>query len=106
MKMQVRTSTVGAACALAAVFSTALYQLWAGSKQKDLGASSAQLLHQSSAYAVLLLMLLVAIFEPIIPGALGEGAFVIWRFPALRTLCRPHVSPCVLHRVCMLPANA
>ncbi len=94
---------MGAACALAAVFSTALYQLWAGSKQKDLGASSAQLLHQSSPYAMLLLMLLVAIFEPIMPGALGEGAFEICEFCTSHTLQAACLSPCVLPRVCKLP---
>lgn len=49
---------------LAATLITALYQIWAGSKQKELQASSMQLLHQYTPQAALILGLLVPIMEP------------------------------------------
>ena len=70
---QLRTSPLGALVALAAVLSTALYQLWAGSKQRDLDASSAQLLHQSAPFAAVFLAALVAAFEPVTPSTPGGG---------------------------------
>lgn len=66
---QISTTTIGALCAASAVMTTALYQLWAGSQQRALDASSAQLLHQSSPYAAGLLAILVAVFEPVMPGS-------------------------------------
>lgn len=62
---QVGSNVVGMAIALASVASTALYQIWAGSKQKELGASSAQLLREYTPYASLLMCLLVGVFEPL-----------------------------------------
>lgn len=40
-------------------------QVWAGSKQKELKASSLQLMHQSAPWVVLLLAILVPVCEPI-----------------------------------------
>ncbi len=39
---------------------TALYQIWAGSKQKELGLGSMQLLHQYVPLAAMLLAVLVS----------------------------------------------
>lgn len=50
---------------VAATFVTALYQIWAGSKQRELSANSSQLLHAYTPHAVWLLGILVPIFEPI-----------------------------------------
>ena len=46
----------------------AVLQVWAGSMQKQLQASSMQLMHQYAPWAALLLGCLVPIFEPIGPG--------------------------------------
>ena len=43
---------------------TALYQIWVGSKQKELDANSSQLLHAYTPQATVLLAILVPIFEP------------------------------------------
>ncbi|KAF6261701.1 triose-phosphate transporter family-domain-containing protein [Scenedesmus sp. NREL 46B-D3] len=50
---------------VAATLLTALYQLWAGSKQKELQASSMQLLHQYTPQAALILGLLIPLMEPV-----------------------------------------
>eukprot|EP00882_Tetradesmus_deserticola_P010725 GHRQ01011326.1.p1 GENE.GHRQ01011326.1~~GHRQ01011326.1.p1 ORF type:complete len:302 (+),score=107.75 GHRQ01011326.1:144-1049(+) len=49
----------------AATLITALYQMWAGSKQKELQASSMQLLHQYTPQAALILGLLIPLMEPV-----------------------------------------
>jgi hypothetical protein len=68
-RAQVRTNVAGLAVALAAVLCTAVYQIWAGSKQKELGASSMQLMHQFAPHAAALLALLVLGMEPVgLPG--------------------------------------
>lgn len=59
--------------ALTSVGSTALYQIWAGSKQKELGASSAQLLREYTPYASLLMGLLVGFMEPLGIADRGPG---------------------------------
>ena len=46
-------------------------QIWAGSKQKELGAGSMQLLHQYSPLAALMLAGMVVSLEPI--GAVNRG---------------------------------
>lgn len=60
----------GLAVGLAATVVTALYQIWAGSKQKELQASSTQLLHQYTPQAALLLGVLIPLMEPV--GSLGS----------------------------------
>lgn len=55
----------GLAVGMAATVVTAMYQIWAGSKQKELQASSMQLLHQYTPQAALLLGALIPIMEPL-----------------------------------------
>ena len=61
----------GLAVGFAATVVTALYQTWAGSKQKQLQASSTQLLHQYTPQAAVLLGLLIPLMEPV--GKLGSS---------------------------------
>lgn len=44
--LQVKSNVVGIAVAAIAVLSSSLYQVWAGSKQKELSVNGNQLLHQ------------------------------------------------------------
>ena len=53
--------------------------MWAGSKQKELQASSMQLMHQYSPWAALLLGILVPIFEPL--GLTQAGPDTLLGFP-------------------------
>eukprot|EP00197_Chlamydomonas_leiostraca_P002559 CAMPEP_0202857364 /NCGR_PEP_ID=MMETSP1391-20130828/334_1 /ASSEMBLY_ACC=CAM_ASM_000867 /TAXON_ID=1034604 /ORGANISM="Chlamydomonas leiostraca, Strain SAG 11-49" /LENGTH=289 /DNA_ID=CAMNT_0049536155 /DNA_START=253 /DNA_END=1123 /DNA_ORIENTATION=- len=55
----------GLVVGVAATLVTALYQIWAGSKQRELQANSSQLLQAYTPHAVWLLGILVPIFEPI-----------------------------------------
>jgi solute carrier family 35, member E3 len=55
----------GVAIGMAATLTTALYQIWAGSKQKELKASSMQLLHAYTPHASIMLGLLVPLLEPV-----------------------------------------
>lgn len=55
----------GLAVGMAATVVTAMYQIWAGSKQKELQASSMQLLHQYTPQAALLLGVLIPLMEPV-----------------------------------------
>lgn len=50
---------------LGAITATAAYQIWAGSKQKELSVGSMALLEQYSPLAALLLGIMVPIFEPL-----------------------------------------
>lgn len=61
----------GLAVGFGATVVTALYQTWAGSKQKQLQASSTQLLHQYTPQAAVLLGLLIPLMEPV--GKLGSS---------------------------------
>eukprot|EP00199_Chlamydomonas_sp_CCMP681_P002716 CAMPEP_0119104708 /NCGR_PEP_ID=MMETSP1180-20130426/2856_1 /TAXON_ID=3052 ORGANISM="Chlamydomonas cf sp, Strain CCMP681" /NCGR_SAMPLE_ID=MMETSP1180 /ASSEMBLY_ACC=CAM_ASM_000741 /LENGTH=337 /DNA_ID=CAMNT_0007089539 /DNA_START=75 /DNA_END=1088 /DNA_ORIENTATION=- len=58
-------NTMGLVVGIAATFVTALYQIWAGSKQRELQANSSQLLQAYTPHAAWLLTILVPIFEPI-----------------------------------------
>lgn len=60
----------GLSVGLAATVVTALYQIWAGTKQKELKASSTQLLHQYTPQAAVLLGVLIPLMEPM--GSLGS----------------------------------
>ena len=86
-RAQVTTNTAGMLAAVAAILCTAVYQIWAGSKQKELGASSMQLMHQFAPHASALLALLVAGVDPVgLPGtarALGEGTILGYVFTPL-----------------------
>ena len=74
MLMQVATNTVGLVVAMLAVCCTAVYQIWAGAKQKELGAGSMQLMHQFAPHATGLLAGLVVAVEPLgLPGSPGGG---------------------------------
>lgn len=55
---------IGWAVGAGAVAATAAYQIWAGTKQKELGAGSMQLLEQYAPIAAFMLFLLVPICEP------------------------------------------
>lgn len=68
---QVSSNPLGLLVAAAAVLSSALYQVWAGSKQKELGVNGNQLLHQVSPSAVAMLAVLIPVLEPV--GSLGKG---------------------------------
>ena len=59
------TSVLGVAVGLAAILITAVYQIWAGSKQKELQAGSMQLLHQYTPLAAGMLAFLVPVLEPV-----------------------------------------
>ena len=59
------TNLLGLLVGLAAILVTAMYQVWAGSKQKELQTSSMQLLHQYTPLAAAMLAVLVPILEPI-----------------------------------------
>lgn len=60
----------GLGVGLAATVVTAMYQIWAGTKQKELQASSMQLLHQYTPQAAVLLAVLIPLMEPV--GRLGS----------------------------------
>eukprot|EP00775_Hariotina_reticulata_P004049 gene4049-4296_t len=62
---QVSSNLVGIAVACMAVLSSALYQVWAGSKQKELGVNGNQLLHQVAPIAVLVLGCAIPVIEPV-----------------------------------------
>lgn len=67
---QVSSNPLGLLVAAAAVLSSALYQVWAGSKQKELGVNGNQLLHQVAPSAVGLLAVLIPVLEPV--GSLSQ----------------------------------
>jgi solute carrier family 35 protein E3 len=62
---QVTANAKGAMVGVAATLVTALYQLWVGTKQRELGASSMQLLHQYTPQATLMMGALVPLMEPV-----------------------------------------
>jgi len=61
---QIASNVLGILVGVAATLMTALYQTWAGSKQKELHASSFQLLNAYTPLATVFLGLLVPVFEP------------------------------------------
>jgi solute carrier family 35 protein E3 len=67
---QVSSNPLGLLVAAAAVLSSSLYQVWAGSKQKELGVNGNQLLHQVAPSAVVMLAVLIPILEPV--GSLAK----------------------------------
>lgn len=77
---QVASNPLGLFVAGAAVLSSSLYQVWTGSKQKELGVNGNQLLHQVSPSAVLLLAVLIPIFEPVGFNGPAEGTILGFKF--------------------------
>jgi len=61
---QVSANSLGLLIGLSAIMSTASYQVFAGSKQKELQAGSMQLLHEYTPVASVLLGIMIPIFEP------------------------------------------
>ncbi len=59
------TNLLGLVVGLSAILVTAMYQVWAGSKQKELQTGSMQLLHQYTPIAAVMLAILVPVLEPI-----------------------------------------
>ncbi|DBB13421.1 hypothetical protein WJX82_009270 [Trebouxia sp. C0006] len=59
------TSLIGFLVGLSAVFVTAIYQVWASSKQKEFQTGSMQLLHQYMPLAAFMLVVLVPVVEPV-----------------------------------------
>lgn len=76
------TTGRGAAVGVAATIVTALYQIWVGSKQRELGASSLQLLHAYTPQATVMLGVLAPLLEPL--GLLGpqSGTVLGYHFSA------------------------
>ena len=68
-----------------AVAATALYQIWAGSKQRELGAGSMQLLHQYSPIAAAMLGTVTAVWEPI--GLRSRDAEALLGYPFTAGAC-------------------
>ncbi|GBF99029.1 hypothetical protein Rsub_11974 [Raphidocelis subcapitata] len=62
--VQLSSNPAGVAAAVGAVLVAALYQVWAGAKQKELGLNGMQLLHQVSPASVVLLVPLAPLLEP------------------------------------------
>jgi len=62
---QVTANAKGAIVGVAATLVTGLYQLWVGTKQRELGASSMQLLHQYTPIATAAMALLIPLVEPV-----------------------------------------
>ncbi|CAD7703136.1 unnamed protein product [Ostreobium quekettii] len=79
---QVATNAMGLLVGLGAVTSTAMYQIFAGTKQKELQASSMQLLNEFAPQAALLLGVLVPILEPVGWREAGEGTLLGYRYSA------------------------
>lgn len=62
---QVSSNPLGVMVAMVATVLSALYQIWAGTKQKELQANAMQLLHQATPLASIMLMLIVPLVEPV-----------------------------------------
>lgn len=63
--MQVASNTLGVIVGVLATLMSAMYQIWAGAKQKELQLNGNQLLHQAAPSAVVLLSVLIPIMEPV-----------------------------------------
>ncbi|BDA44757.1 Solute carrier family 35 member E3 [Coccomyxa sp. Obi] len=75
----VTTNLMGVVLSIAAILFSALYQVWIGTKQKELEAGSMQLMHQYTPWATGLLAILVPIFEPV--GLTNPEPTTILGFP-------------------------
>ena len=70
----VSVTTYGFSVAFGCVVITALYQIWAGSKQKELHASSMQLLHEYTPIAFVMMLVLIPLLEPSGMGDVMSGS--------------------------------
>ncbi|KIZ07727.1 Solute carrier family 35 member E3 [Monoraphidium neglectum] len=81
----------GLAIGASATLVTAMYQIWAGTKQRELKASSMQLLHQYTPQATLLLGMLIPLMEPVglarahttaaaAAGSFGDGTLLGYHY--------------------------
>lgn len=68
---QIASNAAGLGAGFGSVAATAMYQIWAGVKQKELGLGSMQLLHQYVPLAAAMLGGLVLLLEPV--GLLAPG---------------------------------
>ncbi|CAL8469506.1 g9047 [Coccomyxa elongata] len=75
----VTTNLMGVVLSIAAILFSALYQVWIGTKQKELEAGSMQLMHQYTPWATGLLAVLVPVFEPL--GLTNPEPTTILGFP-------------------------
>ncbi|KAF8065848.1 slc35e3 [Scenedesmus sp. PABB004] len=73
---QVAAAPLGLAVAGANVVVTGLYQVWAGTKQRELGLNGLQLLHQVSPLSVVLLACLIPLLEPVGWRGAGPGTIL------------------------------
>ena len=84
---QVGTNVAGLVAALSAILCTAVYQIWVGAKQKELGTGSMQLMHQFQPHATVLLVLLVVALEPLglphTPRAFEEDTIMGYKYTPL-----------------------
>lgn len=76
---QISSNLWGLTAGFGSIAATALYQIWAGVKQKELGLGSMQLLHQYVPLAAIILALLVPLFEPM--GWVEPTAHTILGYP-------------------------
>lgn len=74
------SNLLGLAVGLAATVVTALYQIWAGSKQKELQASSMQLLNAYTPQAALILALLIPVMEPMGWGGKDPNTLLSYKY--------------------------
>ncbi len=58
----------------------AVLQVWAGTKQKELGLNGMQLLHQVSPIAVMLLGVLIPALEPVGWGNAAQGTLLAYKY--------------------------
>ncbi|KAI8472640.1 MAG: triose-phosphate transporter family-domain-containing protein [Monoraphidium minutum] len=77
---QVSSNLPGMMAAAMAVLVASLYQVWAGTKQKELAINGMQLLQQVSPYSVMLLTVLIPIMEPIGIGDAKPGTILGYVF--------------------------
>lgn len=77
---QISSNMAGLAAGFGSVGATALYQIWAGSKQKELGLGSMQLLHQYVPLAAMLLGILVPLCEPMGWSSRAAGTILGYTF--------------------------
>ncbi|GIL61083.1 hypothetical protein Vafri_15447 [Volvox africanus] len=106
---QMVSNLIGIAVGVGATIMTALYQIWAGSKQRELKASSMQLLHAYTPQATLLLGILVPLCEPMgwtavpsQPMEVAPGADSVAPSPPQRppgTLLAYHYTPAAVSAI-------
>lgn len=73
---EISSNSAGLLVGFGSVLVTALYQIWAGVKQKELGLGSMQLLHQYVPLAAMFMTVLVPIFEPVGWGSAAPGTLL------------------------------